>query len=378
MKTNISKRYDINKSFEENKKEWPYGYENIMDQNKQIKQLVKDWKEYDFFWFKTKLPIWVAAGSLFNKRYMKAAAKDGFEVITWKTFRSEFRLAHKNDGSFLWHNIVFLHNNKSLTENDIWKEIKADISFPQDKTKVSITNSFGMWSDEPEVWSKDVQEIEKWMIKHNKQTIASVVGSPRPDWSTEDLANDYANVAKIAEESWSKIIELNFSCPNVWNNACWKEGSIYTSPKDAKIICKIVREKLDKNTKLLIKVWFSQKENYKKLLNEVERLIDGIVAINTIPMKVLDSSGKQALPWWIISWTCGSNILNLAVKAVQSLAELKKEENYNLKIIACWWVTNTQSFFRHLNAWAEFVMVATSALFNPELPLQIAKEINNN
>jgi len=26
---------------------------------------------------------------------------DGFEVITWKTFRSEFRLAHKNDGSFL-------------------------------------------------------------------------------------------------------------------------------------------------------------------------------------------------------------------------------------------------------------------------------------
>jgi len=95
-------------------------------------------------------------------------------------------------------------------------------------------------------------------------------------------------------------------------------------------------------------------------------------------MKVLDSSWKQALPWWLISGTCGSNILDLAVKAVQSLVELKKEENYNLKIIGCWGVTNTQSFFRHLDAWAEFVMVATSALFNPELPLQIAKEINNN
>lgn len=373
-----NKRYDVNKSFEENKKDWPYGYENIKNANPEIEDLIKNSdKEYDFFGFKTKLPIWVAAGSLFNKNYMKAAAMDGFTVITWKTFRSEFRLAHKNDGNHLGHNIVFLHNNDQLQESDIFKQVNADVVFPEDKTKISITNSFGMGSDEPEVWSKEIEEIEEWMSENWKQTIASAVGSPKPDWTTQMLASDYAKVAKKAEASWSRIIELNFSCPNVANNSCGKEWSIYTSPEDSKIICKTVRESLGKNTKLLIKIGYSDKESYKKLINSVEKYIDGIVAINTIPMKVVDSEWKQALPWGLISWTCGNSILDLSVKAVGYLAELKKEEWFDLKIIGCWGVTDPQSFFRHIEAWAEFVMCATAALFNPDLPLQIAREIKN-
>lgn len=376
METKQITRYDVNKSFEENKKKWPYGYENVKDVNNEIKDLVKEAdKEYDFFWFKTKLPIWVAAGSLFNKKYMKAAAMDGFTVITWKTFRSEFRLAHKNDGNHLWHNIVFLHNNNQLQESDILKQVNADVVFPEDKTKISITNSFGMGSDEPEVWSKEVEEIEGWMSENWKQTIASAVGSPQPDWTTQMLANDYAKVAKKAEDSWSRIIELNFSCPNVANNSCWKEWSIYTSPEDSKIICKTVRELLNEDTKLLIKIGYWNKESYRELIKFVEKYIDWIVAINTIPMKVLDSEWKQALPWGLISGTCGNSILELSLQAVRNLTELKKEEGFNLKIIGCWWVTDSQSFFKHLEAWAEFVMCATAALFNPELPLQIAREI---
>lgn len=376
MKKNV--RYNIKKSFEENKKEWPYGYKDIEDVNQKIDKYLKDFdKVYDFFWYKTKLPIWVAAWSLFNRRYMKAAAKDGFTVITWKTFRSEFRLAHKNNWNFLGHNIVFLHKDKQLTENDILKEVTVDLNLPDNVENISITNSFWMWSDEPWIWSKKAQEIEEWMKKHNKQTIASVVGSPKNDWTIEMLAEDYANVAKISEDCWAKIIELNFSCPNVSNNSCWKEGSIYNSPEDAKIICKIVREKLNKDTKLLIKVWYSEKKDYKILLNTVKDYIDWVVAINTIPMKVLDWKWKQALPWWLISWIWWKNILSLATEAVKRLKEVKEEEWLNIKIIWCWWVTNSEWFFRHLDAWAEFVMCATAALFNPELPLQIAKEIKD-
>lgn len=376
MKT---ERYNVNKSFEDNKKEGPYGYQDIEDKNIEINKLiVNSKKEYDFFGYKTKLPLGVAAGSLFNEKYMKAAAKDGFNVITWKTFRSEFRLAHKNNGNFLGHNIVFLHNNTALTKEDIGKQVVADLNFPKDRNMLSITNSFGMGSDSPDVWSKEVQKIEDWMIENSKQTIASVVGSPKSDWTTQMLADDYANVAKIAQDSGSKIIELNFSCPNVGNNSCGKEGSIYSSPVDAKIICETVRNNLNPNTKLIIKIGYSSKENYRELINSVKDFIDGIVAINTIPMQVLDSNGKQALPGGLISGTCGSNILDLAVEAVKNLAEIKKEDGLDLMIIGCGGVVNPKGFFRHIDAGAEFVMVATAALFNPELPLQVAKEISKN
>jgi hypothetical protein len=32
---------------------------------------------------------------------MKAASKDGFEVITWKTFRTLHRLAHASAGKYI-------------------------------------------------------------------------------------------------------------------------------------------------------------------------------------------------------------------------------------------------------------------------------------
>jgi hypothetical protein len=50
---------------------------------------------------------------------MMAAAKDGFSVMTRKTFRSQERLAHKNDGTYTGHNIVYLHRDTPLQQLDI-------------------------------------------------------------------------------------------------------------------------------------------------------------------------------------------------------------------------------------------------------------------
>lgn len=368
-------RYDVNVSFEQNKKEWPYYWHQIEDKNTLIEEILwAYWIETDFFWYKTNLPIGVAAGPLFNEKYMKAAAMDWFTLITWKTFRSEQRRAHRNDWWFLWHNVVFLDKETPLWKTDMWWTLEGSLTNIHDQRHTTITNSFGMWSDTPDIWMPQVVNTETWMKDQDKQTIASVVASPKDWWTVQQLAEDYTQTALKAESSGARIIEFNLSCPNV----CSSEWSIYKSPETTMKICKYAKEHLWKDTQLLIKIWYNDKEWYHKLLEPVLPYIDGICAINTIPMNVVDQHGNQALPWGLRTWTCGYAINELAAEAVWYLNELRREQWRKFKLIWCGGVMSPESFMNHINAGADFVVCATAAWFNPELPVQIAEYIRDN
>jgi dihydroorotate dehydrogenase len=376
VKKSFDKRFNILKTFEFNKEKGPF--EKVKDQNKNIKKILgKFGIETDFFGYKTKLPLGVAAGPLYNKRYMDAAMNDGFTVITWKTFRSIDRLAHRNDGKFLGHNIVYLDNSQILEGNNFRSEISGSLKYDGDPENITITNSFGMPSQSPNIWMPEITEIEKVAKKKKKLIITSVVGTPREGGDIHDLATDYAHTAACAEASGATIIELNFSCPNVHG----KEGQIYKDDENASIIAKTVRNILRKETKLLLKVGFASVENYKSFIEKTGPFIDGIVAINTIPLKIVDKNGKQALPGGVTSGTCGSIIIEKSVEAVKNLVEARKsfgKKYKHLKIVGCGGVTNAQNFMKHIEAGAEFVMCATAALFNPELPKQVAEYLKKN
>lgn len=369
-------RYDINASFEENKKNGPYDRDTIKDRNATIEEILGEYGiETNFFGYKTKLPLGVAAGPLFNEKYMKAAAMDGFTVITWKTFRSEERLAHRNNGDFLGHNVVYLDQNTPFSEKDMGKTLTWTLENKHTNNHITITNSFGMGSDEPDIWTPQVSDIEIRMKQHNKTTIASVVASPKEWRSQEQLAADYTNTALKAEAAGAKIIEFNLSCPNV---GCSAEWSIYKNPASTAYICSYAKERLKPETKLLIKIGYNDKEGYHKLLTPVLPYIDGVVAINTIPMKVVDQEGKQALPWWLTTWTCGYAINKLATQAVHYIHELRNENNRDIMLVGCGWVMSAKAFMRHIDAGADFVMCATAAWFNPDLPSHVAQHIRDN
>lgn len=376
MENTLNKRYDIHKTFEYNKEKGPF--EKIYDKNKRIRKIL--WKygiDADFFWYKTNLPIWVAAGPLYNEKYMKWAAKDGFEVITWKTFRSIHRLAHASDWKYIWHNIVFIPTTQ-INEKSIWNKVVWSLDYKWKIENISITNSFWMPSDKIPEWLPSIVRLEQYAKEKQKQIITSVVWTPKENWTIHDLALDYAFLARTAEFTWSKIIELNLSCPNV-SGAEW---SIFKDIENSLIIVTNTRKFLhNSNTKLLVKMWYTYKSYYKDFMDALSPYIDWIVAINTIPMEIIDKKWKQALAWWKNSWTCGKAILDLAVNAVANLKEAKIdlwEKAKHIKIVWCWWVMDAEWFMRHIDAWAEFVMCATAALFNPELPLEIAKYINKN
>jgi dihydroorotate dehydrogenase len=372
-KPNYAARYNIRKTFEYNKQHGPY--EKVTDKNKAIQKALGTYGiRTNFFGFTTKLPIGVAAGSLFNTRYMDAALKDGFEVVTWKTWRSTERIAHRTDGSHVGHNIVFLPSDE-ITSERMGARVAGTLAYTGAPTEVSITNSFGMPSPGPLEWMPQVAQFEQYAHKKNKCVITSVVGTPRSGDTLEDLARDYAFTARCAEMMGAHIIELNLSCPNVEG----KEGMIYKTCPDARLVAQTTREFLtNTDTKLLLKVGYASKDHYKTLLEACAPFVDGIVAINTIAMEVVDQDGKQALPGGKTSGTCGSAIIGRAVEAVEHLVAARAELGdtaKHIKIIGCGGVTDAESFMRHIDAGAEFVMCATAALFNPDLPMHIAKHI---
>ena len=375
-KVNLNSRYNIRRTFEYNKEKGPFV--RATNQNNKIKKILGRYGiKTDFFGFKTKLPLGVAAGTLHNLDYLEMAMKDGFEALTWKTFRSEFRLAHRNDGNYLGHNIVFLPTEK-IKEKEIGRERISSLTTKEVPENISITNSVGMPSPAPVDWMPMLQAGQKLAQKYNKVIITSVVGTAHSEDKIEDLARDYAFTARCAESVGEKIIELNLSCPNVSG----KEGVIYKDLKASTLIAKMARETLrNPDTKILLKLGFATKAHYKKLLQACGKYIDGVVAINTISMNIVDKKGRQALPGGLSSGTCGAAIVDLAVKAVERLVEAKKEmgrAGKHIKIIGCGGVTNAESFMRHIEAGAEFVMCATSALFNPQLPLEVAKYLKEN
>lgn len=373
-KHSYNKRYNVSKTFEYNKKNGPF--ESVRNHNKKINTLLKKaWIKTDFFGFETKLPLGVAAGPLYNMDYMKGAAFDGFSVITWKTFRSVDRLAHRSNGDYVGHNIVFV-SPEELTTRDLNKKLKGNTTYNGDPQHVSITNSFGMPSFKPQAWMDEVTEIEAWMTKQDKLAITSVVGTPVPTGDIETLAHDYGFLGRCAESAGARIVEINLSCPNVKG----KEGSIYKDPKNTALIAKRVRESFyNPDTKLLIKVGHADKTYYKKLLKAAAPHIDGVVAINTIPMEVVDDLGRQALPGGMKSGICGKAIIGLAAEAVANLVAARKELKLtHIKIIGCGGVMSAEDFMRHIDAGAEYVMCATAALFNPKLPLEVAQYIHDN
>ena len=367
----MARRYRVGCTFEYNKAHGPF--ERPRDRNPEIAGLLEHhWVKTDFFGFRTKLPLGVAAGPLYNSDYMIAAARDGFTVLTWKTFRSVDRLAHRSDGSYAGHNILFV-DSSPLGTGELGGQLLGQRRPSAPPAAVSITNSFGMPSPKPHVWMPEVHELEGYMAQREKPVITSVVGTPKPGGDLQDLARDYAFLARCAESAGARIVEINFSCPNVSG----REGSIYRDPGSAALIARTVREMLrEDKTKLLIKVGHAGKAEYRKLLRACAEQIDGVVAINTLPMEIVDGKGRQALPGGLKSGVCGTAILGLAVEAVANLRRAKEALGLDkLKIVGCGGVVAPAGFFRHVDAGAEFVMCATAALFNPKIPLEVAREI---
>jgi orotate phosphoribosyltransferase len=349
--------YDIAKSYTYNLINGPFFDDKIPPIPETAKE---NW--VDFLGFKVRSKLGVPAGPLLNSKWTTLSSNLGFDIITYKTIRSNCTFGHK------YPNVILLSTDNQLTKYDLNSEFKQKIDQTTDAEKIAITNSFGMPSMDEDFLLEDIKKaIEE--LKEGQILVVSVVGSEREG---VNLVEDFAETAKIAKRAGAKIIELNFSCPNVKG----KEGVLYKDVERVEEIIKKVKDVVQE-IPIIIKLGiFEDLDSFKNVLSAIEK--GGAVAIagiNSVSLCVKNEDGSPALGVGREkSGVCGGPIKQMALEWVKDAKKIIGEQNLNLKIIGMGGVVKHKHFDEFLNAGADFVMSATGMMWNPFLALNYKKE----
>jgi dihydroorotate dehydrogenase len=315
---------------------------------------------YKFLGHEVYLPLGIPAGPLLNGRFVKAALDQGFDIPVYKTVRTRKFQSHE------WPNVLAVRPDGNLPLDSGPLIGTEDYSEP-----LSITNSFGVPSFDPEFWQPDIADAVAH-ARHGQVVVASFQGTSSGHGDVDAYINDFALAARLLKQTGVKVIEANLSCPNegTANLLCF-------DVQRARRVVERIRETIG-SLALVIKIaYFRDDERLRELLREVGALVDGIAAINTLPAEILDTEGRQALPGEgrLRSGVCGSSIRWAGLEMTKRLAALRAELGLNFAIIGVGGLTDAADFRAFRERGADAAMSATAAMWNPRLAQEIKEAV---
>jgi len=344
--------YDPKYSYHDNLKFGPFG-----DLNKQPKYKNAGEPKYDFFGTNVYSPFGIAAGPLPAAKFVGSALDRGFDIVTFKTVRSDTYPCLPGPNVFP----LDLKKLDPLKTDDLIKT-KNSFDFP-----MTLANSFGIPSFKPTVWQPEIKKSFK-LLDQGQALLVAFQGTLSPG-SRQKFINDHVKGVGLLVETGAKVVEINLSCPNEGhsNLLCF---DIETS--------KTIVEKVHKaypDLQLIVKVtYFNDDEHLRLFVKEIGPLLAGITAINTVGANIVDKKGKQAFSGSESRRKAGVSglaIKHLAIDMVKRLKKHRGELNLNFKIIGVGGVQTAQDFHDHRNAGADFVMGLTGVMWNPNLAAEI-------
>ncbi len=301
------------------------------------------------------LPFGIPAGPLLNGKYVQAALDKGFDIPVYKTVRT------RKYASAPWPNVLSVQvADQDLTFAMAEQGLVANHQFTE---PIAITNSFGVPSFEPDFWQEDMAQASRY-AKQGQFVVGSFQGTTNPQGDVEAYIQDFVLAARLVKETGVKVLEANLSCPN--------EGTAHLLCYDtqrSKAILHAIKNRIG-DTPLVIKIgYFADLEQLKQLVSAVGEIVQGISAINTIPAKVVDEQGEQALPGAgrLRSGVCGHPIKWAGLDMVRKLASLRQMLHLSFAIIGVGGVTIPADYQEYRAAGADVVMSATGAMWNPYL-----------
>ena len=344
--------YDPAKSYEENFEHGPFGL------FARGEVFVQDHAPgEDFLGFPVHLPFGIPAGPLLNSRFVNAALDAGFDLPVYKTVRTRRFAAHA------WPNVLPIAHKGDLPADARTLTTRIDYTGP-----LSITNSFGVPSFDPDFWQVDIAACVAH-ARPGQLPIASFQGTKPEHGGYEEYIADFALGARLLRETGVQVVEVNLSCPNegTSNLLCF---DAHTSG----VVMEAVRRELGDDVRLLAKIsYFADDVRLRSLLAAIGGVVDGISAINTIAADVVDVEGKQALPGEgrLRSGVCGSAIRWAGLEMTQRLAQLRDGLRQRFVIVGVGGVCCADDYNAYRAAGADGVMAATSAMWNPLLAQQV-------
>lgn len=348
--------YDIHKTYLENAQEGPFFPKPLP---KKIRPPKEQWT--DFLGFKVATPIGIPAGPLLNAKWVDLAGRLGYDVLCYKTIRSQAHPGHPLP------NIVYVEANQQLIPSQLPPYILRKEKEPQQIEDVAITNSFGMPSRSPEFLHRDIS-LAYSQLEEGQALIVSVVGTPPSPQDYKGFVNDFVAAARLAKQSGAQIIEANFSCPNVSS----KEGCLYLQPEHVFEIASSIIHAIG-DIPLIMKAGLFPDEilMQKTLVAAARAGVRAVSGINTIGMRVMGKDGKPALgadrP---TSGICGNPIREAALDFVRKARQIIDGEKLGLTLLGCGGILQPEHFYQFLEAGADVALTATGMMWDPYLALR--------
>jgi len=303
-------------------------------------------------------PFGIPAGPLLNGNFVKAALDAGFDIPTYKTVRTHRYPCHP------WPNVLAVEVAGDLRPG---RTLRAHEQYTE---PLSITNSFGVPSFDPEFWQPDMAAAVAY-AGPGQVVVGSYQGTLPEGGGMAAYLADFVLGARLMQETGVKIVEVNLSCPNegTANLLC------FDADRSRRVVDAIQTEL--GSTPLVVKIaYFQSDDKLTQFLREVGSSVHAISAINTVTAEIVDAAGKQALPGEgrLLSGVCGSAIRWAGLEMSARLARLRAELGLSFEIIGVGGVRNAADFDAYRRAGADAVMSATAAMWNPHLAQQIKEQ----
>src|SRR5579884_2606715 len=347
--------YDIKKSFEQNFKAGP---------NKAFKAKLKSPKvgHFELLGYSLNSPFGAAACPTgIDSRYIKLMFDNGYDIVTTKTRRSVHFKPHPSP------NIVYIVPGKVLPHHDFESLPHRLVTTDSQYDTLSVANSFGNNSVDPEYWVKDFKKANKQArSKPGRLLITSIVGTIQKGFSEKEYYQDFATTARLAKDSGAMAIEINFSCPNVTN-----EGVLCYQPAAVETICHLVKAAAG-DIPIIAKLGYfpwSEQRLLEAVVLPLSGCVDAISAINTFAAPVLNDKGQAAMPGrgHLLAGLSGHAIRELGLDMTLRLNKLRRSKGLNVQIIGIGGVLAAADFQAYRQAGADAVLSATGAMWNPDL-----------
>jgi hypothetical protein len=311
-----------------------------------------------FLGYPVFMPFGVPAGPLLNGNYVKAALDHGFDIPTYKTVRTHRYLCHP------WPNVLAVEVQGDLKPG---RTLRASERYVE---PLSITNSFGVPSFDPEFWQPDMAAAAAH-AGPGQVVVGSFQGTLPEGGGMDAYLADFALGARLVKETGVKVVEVNLSCPNegTANLLC------FDTTRSRRVV-EAIQQELG-GTPLVIKIaYFKDDEKLKEFVREVGPLVQAISAINTVTAEIVDAEGRQALPGEgrLLSGVCGSAIRWAGLEMASRLKRLRSELGLSFEIVGVGGVGSAEDFDAYRKAGADVVMSATAAMWNPRLAQQIQEQ----
>ncbi len=345
--------YDPAKSYLDNFEHGPFGLFADTSPASQTSE-----PKHQFLGHPVFAPFGIPAGPLINGKFVKAALDMGFDIPVYKTVRTHRYECHP------WPNVLAVKVEGDLAP-DRTLVANEDYSEP-----LSITNSFGVPSFDPEFWQRDMAEVAAY-ARPGQVVVGSFQGTLPENGSVASYLEDFKLGARLVKETGVKIIEVNLSCPNegTANLLCF---DIHRSRQ----VVEAIKDEIGSVPLVIKMAYYKDESRLEEFLREVGNTVDGISAINTISAEILDEKGKQALPGAgrLRSGVCGSAVKWAGVAMASRLARLRGELGMKFAIVGVGGAGDAAAFDEYRRAGADAVMSATAAMWNPMLAREIKEQ----